>query len=56
MAYFGWVRRRRLEYAAATYAPPVWLPYVHERRAPIEALKAEFPHVKVWVIDDERQN
>lgn len=56
MPYFGWVRRRRLEYAAATYAPPIWVEYVHERKALIESLKREFPGVKKWVIEDERAN
>jgi len=56
MAYFGRTRQIRLEYAEATYRPPVWVEYVHPRRALIDSLKREFPNVKTWVIEDERSN
>lgn len=56
MPYFGWVRRRRLEYAEATYQSPVWVAYVHPRLILIEAVKREFPNMTQIVIEDDRSN
>lgn len=56
MAYTGWVRRRRLEYAAATFQAPVWRVFIHPLLVMAEMARGEFPNGRVIVIDDERLN